>query len=72
MALSVIAQQGDTVAALCYRHLGTTAGGVVEATLELNPNLTALGPVLPLGTPVTLASPSTATPTTTGSVSLWD
>lgn len=69
----VIAHQGDTVDALCLRHLGTTAGGVVETTLDINPGLAALGPVLPMGTPVTLATPSTTTPTTTSNtVSLWD
>jgi phage tail protein X len=71
--MDVIARQGDTVDALCQRHLGTTAGGVVEATLELNPGLASFGPVLPEGTPVRLATPSTATPTTSSNtVSLWD
>ncbi|MDZ5457010.1 tail protein X [Azohydromonas lata] len=70
--MNVIAQQGDTVDALCQRYLGTTSGGVVESTLELNRGLASLGPVLPEGTPVTLATPSTTTPTTSRTVSLWD
>lgn len=70
--MDVRALQGDTVDALCHRHLGTTAGGVVEATLDINPGLAALGPVLPEGTPVTLATPTTTTPTTSSTVQLWD
>lgn len=48
----VRAQQGDTVDSLCWRHHGSSAA--VEATLEANPGLAALGPVLPIGTAVTL------------------
>jgi phage tail protein X len=71
--MDVRARQGDTVDQLCRRHLGSTAGGVVEATYELNPGLAELGPVLPEGTAVTLATPSTTTPTTSSNtVSLWD
>jgi phage tail protein X len=51
--MRVIARQGDTVDALCYRHLGRTQG-VVEATLELNAGLADLGPVLPNGYAVDL------------------
>jgi phage tail protein X len=51
--MRVIARQGDTVDALCYRHLGRTQG-VVEATLELNAGLADLGPVLPHGYAVDL------------------
>jgi phage tail protein X len=64
----VTAQQGDTLDKLAWRHLGATAG-VVEATLVANPTLAELGPVLPLGTPVNLISPSAAV--TTQTVSLW-
>lgn len=71
--MDVRALQGDTVDALCQRHLGTTASGVVEGTLNNNPGLAGLGPVLPEGTPVTLATPSTTTPTASSStVQLWD
>lgn len=66
---TVRALQGDTLDTLCLRHLGTTSGGTVEATLELNPGLAAFGPVLPAGTQLTLATP-TKTPDT--SVKLWD
>lgn len=49
----VIAQQGDTVDALCQRHLGDTAG-VTEQVFDLNPGLAALGAILPMGTRVEL------------------
>lgn len=66
---TVQAQQGDTLDQICLRHLGSVAG-TVEATLQLNPGLAALGATLPLGTPVTLpAQPERATTTR---LKLWD
>lgn len=65
----VQAQQGDTLDLLCLRHLGTTAG-TVEATLQLNPRLAAMGTTLPTGTPVTL--PAQPERPTTTRLKLWD
>lgn len=65
----VIAKQGDTVDSLCWRHLGSSQA--VETTLEANPGLSALGPVLPIGTPVTL--PDQQTPAKQANlIQLWD
>lgn len=50
---AVIANQGDTVDAICWRYYGRTAG-VTEQVLEANPGLADLGPIIPHGTPVTL------------------
>lgn len=50
---TVIANQGDTVDAICWRYYGRTAG-VTEAVLDANPGLADLGPVIPHGTAVTL------------------
>ncbi|PKF70868.1 phage tail protein [Pseudomonas fluvialis] len=50
---SVIANQGDTVDAICWRYYGRTAG-VTETVLDANPGLADLGPVIPHGTAVTL------------------
>lgn len=50
---TVIANQGDTVDAICWRYYGRTAG-VTEAALDANPGLADLGPVIPHGTAVTL------------------
>jgi phage tail protein X len=67
--MQVIAQQGDSVDSLCWRHLGST--DAVEPTLELNPGLAALGAVLPMGTKVTL--PDTAPVATNKNlIQLWD
>jgi phage tail protein X len=71
--MRVYAQQGDTIDALCHRHLGRTAG-VVEQVLELNYGISLYGPVLPMGTAVELPTPS---PLTTSAVErpllqLWD
>jgi phage tail protein X len=62
MARRVYAQQGDTVDALCFRHLGRTQG-VVEATLETNEGLAAYGPILPMGLAVDLPDDPAAQPT---------
>jgi len=70
--MKVIAQQGDTVDLLCYRYLGTTQGGVVEATYERNRGLADLGPVLPLGTEVDLADMPATPAGTIETVQLWD
>jgi phage tail protein X len=69
----VYALQGDTLDELCARHLGTTAGGVVEATLNANPGLADLGVILPMGTAVDLvASTSTSATAAEQTIKLWD
>lgn len=82
MPRTVTARQGDTIDALCWRVLGTTAGGLVEAGLDLNPGLAVLGPVLPEGAPVILPDLPGANAAGTGpapvpvpvltTVNLWD
>ncbi|PHV11323.1 tail protein X [Chitinimonas sp. BJB300] len=67
--MRVIAHQGDTVDALCYRHYGRTAG-MVEAVLLANRGLAALGAVLPHGTSVEL--PDLPPPPTAPLIQLWD
>ncbi|MEW5560251.1 tail protein X [Enterobacter asburiae] len=67
--MQVIAQQGDTLDALCQRYYGRT-GGVVEAVLDENPGLAELGAILPHGTAVSLPEVDTAPVTET--VNLWD
>lgn len=65
----VYALQHDTVDAICYRTYGITAG-LVELTLELNPGLAELGPILPEGTEVHLPQVQSQ-PATVPSVKLW-
>jgi phage tail protein X len=48
-----IAQQGDTVDALCWRQYGRTEG-TLEAVLEANRGLADYGAVLPVGLAVRL------------------
>lgn len=69
-AVQVRSHQGDTVDTLCWRHLGSSAD--VEATLQLNPGLAALGPELPIGTPITLPAASAAAAPQTNHLQLWD
>lgn len=68
--MQVFAAQGDTLDALCYRYLGTTAD-VVEQAMELNPGLAELGATLPHGTPVVLPDTPPAA-ATRALVQLWD
>jgi phage tail protein X len=68
--MRVHARQGDTLDALCWRHLGRTAGAV-EAALEANPGLAALGPVLPHGTPVDLPEAAAREPARPALTQLW-
>ncbi len=67
--MRVIASQGDTLDALCYRRYGRTEG-VVEAVLAVNPGLAELGAVLPHGTAIEL--PVVESSTTSETVNLWD
>lgn len=67
--MQVRSQQSDTVDQLCWRHLGRTEA-VVEAMLDINPGLAALGPVLPADTLVTL--PDIPITPTRSTVQLWD
>ncbi|MEO3990257.1 tail protein X [Pseudocitrobacter cyperus] len=67
--MNVIAHQGDTLDALCYRHYGRTEG-VVEAVLLANPGLAEQGVILPHGTTVNL--PEVDTAAVAQSVNLWD
>ncbi|EYC51458.1 tail protein [Hylemonella gracilis str. Niagara R] len=74
-ARQVRSERNDSVDALCFRHLGTTAGGVVEQTYALNRGLAALcGPsgILPEGTLVTLPDATAALTQTDSTVHLWD
>lgn len=67
--MRVIAQQFDTLDALCWRHYGRTAG-VTENVLRANPGLVDLGPVLPHGHPVEL--PDRPAQPTKPLLQLWD
>jgi len=67
---TVLAQQHDTVDAICWRHYGRTAG-VTESVLQANPGLADLGPVLPHGTSVTLPDVQPSAPNRQ-MVNLWN
>jgi phage tail protein X len=68
--MRVLAQQGDTVDALCFRHYGRTAG-LVELVLEMNAGLADLGPVLPHGLAVEMPEKPANKPTVP-LLQLWD
>ncbi|XEI33373.1 tail protein X [Aeromonas veronii] len=61
--------QGDTLDLLLHRYYGYTAG-ITEQVLALNPRLAELGPVLPIGTLVTL--PDAPTQAAVTQINLWD
>lgn len=66
-----IAQDGETLDALCWRVLGRTAD-VTEQALELNRDLADLGVQLPGGTEVILPEIREAARVTRETVKLWD
>jgi phage tail protein X len=61
--------QGDTVDRICQRVYGRTAG-VTEQVLIANPGLADLGPILPMGTLITL--PEQAPQAESPMLQLWD
>ncbi|WP_034911886.1 MULTISPECIES: tail protein X [Erwinia] len=67
--MQIIAQQGDTLDAICLRYYGRTEG-VFEQVLAFNPSLATHGAVLPHGTAVAL--PEVAAKPVTSTVNLWD
>ena len=66
-----IAQDGETLDALCWRVLGRTAD-VTEQALDLNRGLADLGAQLPGGTEVILPEMREAARVTRETVKLWD
>jgi phage tail protein X len=70
MATTYTTRQGETIDLACFAYYGRTAK-VVEAVLEANRGLSALGPILPLGTQIIMPEmPSTSTAKSL--TSLWD
>jgi phage tail protein X len=67
--MDVMAQQGETLDALCWRVMKRTAG-LVEAVLEANPGLAEEGPILTLGRTVQL--PDRLAPPQRALLQLWD
>ena len=67
----VRAHAGDTVDALCWRHLGRTLG-VTEAVLNANPGLAAVGVTLPAGHRVEIPDTIIDVRTTARINKLWD
>lgn len=66
-------RQGEVLDLICLRHYRTHSGGVVEKVLEANPGLADRGPILPLGTRVTLPDlPTVTAPAATAAIKLWD
>ncbi|MFC0683172.1 tail protein X [Novosphingobium clariflavum] len=72
MTSTAKAMQGETLAKICWRVLGTTEGGVVEQAYALNPGLAALGPILPEGRAVTLPEPPAAAAVALDTINAWD
>ncbi|EBZ9516541.1 phage tail protein [Salmonella enterica subsp. enterica serovar Eastbourne] len=64
-----IAQQGDTVDAICWRYFGTTQG-VTEEVYRINPGLAETGPLLRQGQAVILPDVAPAQEKTL--IQLWD
>ncbi len=67
-SITVMASQGDTVDAICHRHLNNTE--IVEQVLTANPHIAFLGAILPSGT--MLQIPQAATKPQKQLTQLWD
>ncbi|GHA13234.1 P2-like prophage tail protein X [Devosia pacifica] len=57
METVTITRERMTLDLLLWRRFGGAGRALIAAALTLNPGLAALGPVLPLGTVVTLPEP---------------
>lgn len=66
---TVLSMAGDTVDEICWREYGRTAG-TVEAVLNANPGLAAVGLLLPAG--ITIHLPEFAPATVAETTRLWD
>jgi phage tail protein X len=71
MADTLHAQQDDTLDLLLHRDCGL-GPEAINAVLAANPGLAALGPVLPVGTPVLVPAVAIAAPATVKLLQLWD
>lgn len=71
MADTLHARQGDTLDLMLHRDCGL-GPEAIDAVLEANPGLAALGPVLPVGTPVLVPDAAVAAPATVKLLQLWD
>ncbi|AZN35538.1 tail protein X [Iodobacter ciconiae] len=68
--MQVIASQGDTLDAICFRVYGKTAS-ITEAVLAANHRLAEMGPVLRMGTVINL--PDISPPESQKTIiQLWD
>jgi phage tail protein X len=71
MASVKVAQDGMTLDLLVWRKFGRQDQRLVEQTLDLNPGLADLGPILPVSTIVALPEPPAATARIRETVKLW-
>lgn len=58
-----VRRDGERLDKIARAELGSELGGTVEAILDLNPGLAALGPTPPPGTRINLPPRPPATPT---------
>lgn len=66
----VLALSGDTIDAICWRHLGRTAG-VTEQTLDMNEGIAAFGPIIARDTIINLPDANTASIPAREIINLW-
>jgi phage tail protein X len=69
--MQVRSRTGDTLDALIYRYLGSSAG-YVEQAFELNPHIAAFDAELPAGTVITLPDTTDNAGSASDTVSLWE
>ncbi|RQQ37055.1 tail protein X [Burkholderia stagnalis] len=72
MTQTYLSRDGDTLDYIAYAQYGKVSPEILAAILAANFGLADLGPLLPIGTPVSLPVIDVATQTATSNeVSLW-
>ena len=64
-----LSKDGDTIDSIAWAVYGRQDGGLVEAVIEANPGIGALGPILDAG--VRIVIPDAPTPAIVQGVRLW-
>ena len=71
MSAQYLTIQNDRLDQICRRYFGTEGSGNVEAVLDVNRGLAALGPIYPSGVLIFLPDRPTATIPEAQVVHLW-
>lgn len=66
-----VEREGLTLSRIIWRRFKKQVPGLVERVLDINPGLSALGPILPVGTVIKIPIPNVRQNTDVTPVRLW-